>query len=145
MLLTGAPISLVRRCMMQNPSLDQRCRPRNWRFATHSIMLPVLVEEDVKFYLESVRDSGWSNDDGVTDRHKGRGHLGSVDGHVELYTFRHGGPPPPNFDRFTAWHMWVDIGNKHVSVGRYFDPTDGSGIVWGFLQKKYATPGVFDP
>lgn len=48
---------------------------------------PVLIEEDKDYWLANVDDSGWCNDDRITDRHlqtggKGWGNLGFVDGHV---------------------------------------------------------------
>ncbi|MBP7745996.1 MAG: type II secretion system protein [Phycisphaerae bacterium] len=144
MILTGAPIDLPKRCLIQNPRPNERCRPANWRTATDTLMVPIVVEEDVKYHLESVRDSGWSNVDGITSRHKGKGHLGFLDGHVEMRWFRRGGSPPPNYERFTAWHMWLEVADKHVTVGRYTD-ADGYGITMGFLQKNYNKPGVYSP
>ena len=118
LVLTGAPVTLLRRCRVwDHPAYDP---PFTWRAAQTTMMIPVLIEEDVWHYLEYVRDSGWSNDDSVTDRHEGKGHFGFIDGHVELLEFPQG---PDDSNRFRARDMWLDVGNKHVSVGLYQDPT----------------------
>jgi len=50
--------------------------------------VPVIIEEDVEFYLETVDDSGWCNDDSFTSRHTrepggyGYASVGFSDGHA---------------------------------------------------------------
>lgn len=141
-ILTGAKMSIINRCVIQNPLPGERLRPRNWRFATKTIMAPILVEEDTQYYLEYVRDSGWSNYDGVTDRHKNQGHMAFIDGHVEGMRFRRPGAAANSFDTFTAWHAWLVMNRKfqvgmnqndmHVSMGLW-----GDNIKYGYLQANY--------
>ncbi len=49
--------------------------------------LPIFVEESTVWYNASVRDGMWGNDDQVTPRHQKGGHLGYLDGSVELFKF----------------------------------------------------------
>ena len=127
--ITGAPVSLVRRCLLYDPPQVNPPPYRNqWQSAQYSLMLPVLIEEDVQFSLESVRDSGWSNMDSVTTRHEKQGHIGFVDGHVEMRAFAPGrrlAMDDPK--RFRALNGWLEISKKHVGLGTWQDssgPTD---------------------
>ena len=79
--LLGAPVNKLRHCLIERKPTSGA---GNWRAADVSIIPPVFIEENSEFYLETVRDSCWSNDDGITDRHQGKGHMGIVDGHVEV-------------------------------------------------------------
>lgn len=136
--LTGAPVTLVRRVVYEDPPRYESPHERSWRRAAHSIMLPVLVEEDVRYWLEWVRDGGWSNDDSITDRHRGKGHLGFIDGHVEGRAFAH------QPIRMTAWQMFYQLqSGGFVSNGHYLDPNDpvtndpqGKLVRMGFLQHR---------
>ena len=79
----------------------------------------MLVEEDPTDSLLDVDDSGWCNDDCVTDRHlkggsdKGWGNLGFLDGHVGRVKL----PPRVSSpqDHFTANDMCFRVGHKWVS------------------------------
>jgi prepilin-type N-terminal cleavage/methylation domain-containing protein/prepilin-type processing-associated H-X9-DG protein len=134
LVLTGAPASLIRRTMYENPPKGSILY---WHRANASIHIPVLIEEDTRYWLEYVRDGGWSNDDSISDRHRGRGHLGFVDGHVEARPFA----LKPT--RFTAWRMYFELyDGRVVSAGHYLDPKDPTGqgyVRMGFLQ--FRAPG----
>ena len=47
--------------------------------------LPIFVEESTIWYNASVKDGMWGNDDQVTPRHMKGGHIGYLDGSVELF------------------------------------------------------------
>ncbi|MCC6228929.1 MAG: prepilin-type N-terminal cleavage/methylation domain-containing protein [Phycisphaerales bacterium] len=49
--------------------------------------LPIFVEESTVWYNASVRDGMWGNDDQVTPRHLGGGHMGYLDGSVQHFKF----------------------------------------------------------
>ncbi|MEW6250608.1 MAG: type II secretion system protein [Planctomycetota bacterium] len=135
--LSGAPVNLVKRCLMINPP-----RPGTfitWRTATLSLGLPIFVEEDTRFYLEAVRDGGWSNVDSITTRHRTRGHLAFVDGHVEAHAFKY---HVSDALRFTAWHTYLELGDgRVVSLKHWQDPKDPPlyRIRMGWLQNRAPT------
>jgi prepilin-type N-terminal cleavage/methylation domain-containing protein/prepilin-type processing-associated H-X9-DG protein len=136
--ITGAPADLVKRVVFEDPPKYADPVHRSWTRATKSMLLPVLVEEDVRYWLEWVRDGGWSNDDSITDRHRGRGHLAFIDGHVEGHSFAHAPI------RATAWHMFFQLtSGRYVSNGYYIDPNDpvtndpqGKLVRMGFLRYR---------
>ena len=136
--ITGAPVSLVKRVVWEDPPLFEAPESRDWKRATYFTLLPVLVEEDVRYWLEWVRDGAWSNDDSITDRHRGKGHLGFIDGHVEGHAFAHAPI------RTTAWHMYFQLTTgRYVSNGHYQDPNDptpndpqGKLVRMGYLQHR---------
>jgi prepilin-type N-terminal cleavage/methylation domain-containing protein/prepilin-type processing-associated H-X9-DG protein len=133
--LTGAPAHLVRRVLMETaPTLNFP----HWKRCDRALAMPVLVEEDTRWYLEYVRDGAWSNDDSITDRHRGRGNLVTLDGHVETIPF----PKQPK--RMTAWHVYFDLlDGRIVTAGHYWDPLDPTGCVrMGYLQHR--APGEPD-
>jgi prepilin-type N-terminal cleavage/methylation domain-containing protein/prepilin-type processing-associated H-X9-DG protein len=128
--LTGAPASIIRRCLVQIPPTD----PPDCNALCISIGTPILVEEDVGFWLEHVRDGGWSNDDSLTDRHRGYGQIAFADAHVERFKF------PRDPVRLTAWHFFLELADKRVVSLRHYvdpsDPTPGSDklVRMGWLQ-----------
>ncbi len=130
--ITGAPVSLVRRVIWEDPPRFENPESRDWKRSTYSCLLPVLVEEDVSYYLEWVRDGAWSNEDSITDRHRGKGHLGFIDGHVEGHAFARAPI------RTTAWHMFIQLTTgRYVSNGPFQDPNDPTTLIrMGYLQHR---------
>jgi prepilin-type N-terminal cleavage/methylation domain-containing protein len=137
--ITGAPVNLVRRVLWEDPPLFQDPHSRSWKRYTFASLLPVLVEEDVSYYLEQVRDGAWSNEDSITDRHRGKGHFGCIDGHVEGHAFSH-----ELNHRTMAWHMYFWLSTDAcVSNGWWQDPNDpttndpqGKLIRMGYLRTR---------
>lgn len=136
--ITGAPVNLVKRVLWEDPPWFENPDSRSYTRSTYACLLPVLVEEDVRYWLEWARDGAWSNDDSITDRHGGRGHLGFIDGHVEGHAFAH------EPIRTTAWHMYLQLTNgRYVSNGPFTDPNDpttndpqGKRVRMGYLQSR---------
>ncbi len=127
--LSGAEVNLLKRCLVINPPL--RGGSRAWRKATMNLQVPLFIEEDVYRWLESWPDSAWSNDDSITTRHRKRGQLGFIDGHVEAQPFTW---DSDNY-RVTAWDFYLELTDgRHVSLGWY--TYQNSLVTMGFLQKK---------
>ncbi len=49
--------------------------------------MPVFAEESIYWYNDSTTDGRWGNNDQLTQRHKGAGHMAMIDGTVEAYDF----------------------------------------------------------
>ena len=49
--------------------------------------MPVFVEESTYWYNDTYVDGRWGNNDQLTQRHKGAGHMAMIDGTVESYDF----------------------------------------------------------
>jgi hypothetical protein len=113
--------------------------------------VPMLVEEDTNFYLNQVDDSGWTNDDAISDRHlktgagKGWGNLAFTDTHVGRVQL----PPPPStaFPPFTQYFHAKAVcvrgrGGRWVS-GRSWH----GGGMYGFMANAPAasTLGIAHP
>ncbi|MFO0839742.1 MAG: prepilin-type N-terminal cleavage/methylation domain-containing protein [Phycisphaerae bacterium] len=131
--MSGAPTALLKRGMME---VNITSPVRNWRNSEVTFVAPMLMEEDTRFYLEYVRDSGWGNADTITDRHRGKGHMGFIDGHVAGYKFQRGNI------YFSAWRLYYELTNgKVVSAGHWQD-TQGPWfrVRMGFIRRAPAEP-----
>jgi type II secretory pathway pseudopilin PulG len=116
--LVGAPIDRLRNCLIETRPTSS---DGHWREADLSIMPPIFIEENSEFFLETTRDSCWSNIDGITDRHQGKGHLGIVDGHVESVKVMQK-DPPAGFVRMTAFNFfYVTDDGRRISAKWYGD------------------------
>ncbi len=134
--LSGAETALLKRCLAIDPAPTG---PASWRMATRSFPVPILVEEDLFHWLETWRDSAWCNDDSITTRHSGRGHLACLDGHVEAQALT----LAPESKRVTAWEFYLELSNgRHVSLG--WNSWASKPIRMGFLQ-KYNPSGPGEP
>jgi hypothetical protein len=112
--LLGASITKLRSCLIETRPVSSS---GNWHRADLAVLPPVLIEENSEFYLETVRDSGWSNDDGITDRHRGKGQMGIADGHVEVVKVTQRNPSPASLVRMTAHNLFYILSNgKRVSA-----------------------------
>ena len=47
--------------------------------------LPIFAEESTYFYNDTITDGLWCNNDQITTRHGGSGHMGYIDGQVALF------------------------------------------------------------
>lgn len=68
----------------------------------------ILVEEDENNYLGSVLDSAWSSDDRVSVRHRGRGGISMLDGHVEMRKFQTG------TKQMTSRQVYYELSNRKL-------------------------------
>lgn len=128
LVLTGAPRGLLARAGYEDPVATSR---RDWKRMAVRFMPPIIMEEDTRFWLEYSRDGGWSNDDSITDRHRGKGNIGFIDGHAEMRKF----PRTPR--RMTAWNLYFELTDgRIVSAGHY---RVGSVLVqMGFMRRAPA-------
>jgi len=145
--LDGAPVSLIKRAIYEDPVKGSFGKyGRDWRRADKSIMPPVLIEEDESCGLGVSTDGGWSNDDTLTNRHRGRGTIGFVDGHAELRKFPRTRedpcPPDSHYPHFTAWNIYYELTDgRIVTDGPCYDeksPVEdqyaGRTILMGYLH-----------
>lgn len=104
--------------------------------------VPVLIEEDPNWYLATIDDSTWCNEDTISDRHLRFGSTPGVssiayhDGHAGRVKFR---PPPATASSyspaqyFNANAMCIrTTGRKWVS-GRGWEMAGGKYATYGFL------------
>ena len=49
--------------------------------------MPVFIEESTFWYNDSTIDGRWGNNDQLTQRHQGKGHMAMIDGVVEAFDF----------------------------------------------------------
>lgn len=104
--------------------------------------VPVLIEEDPNWYLATVDDSTWCNQDTISDRHlqfgssPGMSNIAYHDGHVGRVRFK---PPPGSINSystaqyFNARSMCIrTTGRKWVS-GRSWELLGGGYATYGFL------------
>lgn len=128
LVLTGAPTGLMKAALYEDP-LSRQTVPQ-WRKANVTMMPPILLEEDDEHGLQYSCDGGWSNEDTLTDRHRGRGTIGFVDGHAELRKW-----PRLRGNFLSAWGLFFRLADKRVVSAKYFwDERDPLGLVrMGFL------------
>ncbi len=139
LVLTGAPVPMINRVLVElNPATADR-DTRDWKRASGTIMLPVMIEEDVLYYLQSCTDGGWSNYDSITTRHFGRGQIGYIDGHADRRAFKRF----PDDARFIAWYMFFELASgEFVSAGWYYEeknPPAYANVKLGFLKRRAST------
>jgi prepilin-type processing-associated H-X9-DG protein len=99
--------------------------------------VPLVIEEDINYYLTNVDDSGWCNDDSISARHlplpnrMGWGNLGFIDGHVNRIQFQERIASMGSGYYFSANNMCVrTTGRKWVS-GRSWN---FKGNMYGFMD-----------
>lgn len=125
-IVTGAPLSLLRRVRYPTVSPGGTTIPAP-RDALNHMMPFIVVEEDSEWYLVRSVDSAWGNVDEFTDRHRGAGGVGHVDGHVELRKFSK--QPTP----VTSWNILFELTDgRIISAGHW--TSQGSWIRMGWLR-----------
>lgn len=132
--LTGAPVSLIRRTLWEMRPI---ATTGSWHRATRSTEIPIIIEEDVHWYLEYTRDGAWSNDDSISLRHQKGGFVGFFDGHAELLKTQR------TPIRMTSWHVWFELyDNRVVSAGPYQDNREPRYQLVRMGYMRYHAPNV---
>ncbi|MEO1534635.1 MAG: prepilin-type N-terminal cleavage/methylation domain-containing protein [Planctomycetota bacterium] len=76
--------------------------------------LPVFVEESIHWYNDTTTDGRWGNNDQLTQRHKGTGHMALIDGSVEAYDFNpDDDEEAPNRSDFRANDIYFKIVDRN--------------------------------
>lgn len=83
-----------------------------------STRMPVIIEEDGKWYNHTYQDGAWGNRDQITGRHLDRGNIGYLDGSAGNFE----SPKGPNPDRqepqdFEAWDFVFYAQGREFSFG----------------------------
>jgi len=140
-MLTGAPLSLFRVTRWAD-RFDAAHNWQDWDRQTTQSEPWLFVEEDEAEALAYVTDSAWSNVDGISDRHQGRGLVAHMDGHAVLREFQR------RPARFTAWHVYYELYDGRMITGGYwYDTRDDPRlypILFGYLRGRYVN-GVLEP
>lgn len=81
---------------------------------------PTLMEEDERWYNQQIDDGAWANQDQITDRHKGTGNIGFLDGSVNPIRPAEGGQP----DRIEsgdldAWDFFFAVKGRKYTMGSW--------------------------
>jgi len=136
-MLTGAPLSLFRVTRWAE-NFDAAHNWRDWDRKTTQSEPWLFVEEDEADALAYVTDSAWSNLDGISDRHQGRGLVAHMDGHAVLREFQR------RPVRFTAWRVYYELYDGRIVSGRYWYDTRWDLILFGYLRGPFVN-GVVEP
>jgi prepilin-type N-terminal cleavage/methylation domain-containing protein len=136
-MLTGAPLSLFRVTRWAD-NFDATHNWRDWDRQTTQSEPWLFVEEDEAEALAYVTDSAWSNVDGISDRHQGRGLVAHMDGHAVLREFQR------RPARFTAWRAYYELYDGRIISGGYWYDTRGDAILFDYLRGQYVN-GVVEP
>lgn len=125
-IISGAPIGMFLRARYPTTPPAGSVKPTKNNLLNQ--MLPFfLVEEDTSFWLAVSSDSGWSNVDQFTDRHRGAAAVGYMDGHSELRKY----PKKPS--PLTSWHVMFELSDgRYVSAGYWWQ----HGVRMGWILKK---------
>jgi prepilin-type N-terminal cleavage/methylation domain-containing protein/prepilin-type processing-associated H-X9-DG protein len=124
LILTGASIEWLLRVRYPDPAPSYVREIPTREISIHNMMPAILIEEDANWYLNGSRDSAWVNEDRFTDRHRGAGGIGFVDGHAELRKL----PKKPY--PLTSWHLLYELTDGRViSAGH-----GGLGVTFGWLR-----------
>lgn len=81
---------------------------------------PTLMEEDEVWYNQRIDDGAWANEDQITDRHKGTGNIGHLDGSVNPIRPAEGGQPDRiEVGDLDAWEFLFAAKQRKFSMGNY--------------------------
>ena len=124
LILTGASIEMLERVRYPDPVRSGGIPTREE--SIHHMMPAILIEEDANWYLTRSLDSAWVNVDQFTDRHRGAGGIGFVDGHAELRKL------PKKRLPLTSWHLLYElVDGRVISAGH-----GGFGVTFGWLRDR---------
>jgi prepilin-type N-terminal cleavage/methylation domain-containing protein/prepilin-type processing-associated H-X9-DG protein len=123
MILTGAPLTLLKATRW--PASFVYWNPDTYWLRAAEFSLPwMIVEEDEAWYLAFVTDSGWSNNDVITDRHSGRGNIAYTDGSVSPRKFQR---KPLLTDAWKVYYQLMD--ERWVKAGTW-----GDAVTFGYIR-----------
>ena len=81
---------------------------------------PILMEEDERWYNQQIDDGAWANEDQITDRHKGTGNIGHLDGSVNPIRPAEGGRPDMReVGDLDAWDFFFAVKQRKYSMGNH--------------------------
>lgn len=146
-MLSGASIDLLRGTYFADNFPANHAYWKWEEYAKRSLPW-VLIEEDEEKHLANVKDSAWSNEDRVSDRHSGgRGMIGFIDGHASATKLQR---TPRVLDGYRVHYELSREARNSVAnppkVGRivwarpWFDSrgdTYANRIRWGYLKRPY--------
>lgn len=126
LILTGASIEMLLRVRYPDPAPSSEIEIPTREASIQNMMPAILIEEDTNFFLNGSDDSAWVNVDRFTDRHRGAGGIGFVDGHAELRKL-----PKKPFP-LTSWHLLYElVDGRVISAGH-----PGYGVTFGWLRRQ---------
>ncbi len=126
LILTGASIEWLLRVRYPDPAPSNETQIPTREASIHNMMPAILIEEDTNWYLNRSRDSAWVNVDRFTDRHRGAGGIGFVDGHADVRKL-----PKQPFP-ITSWHLLYElVDGRVISAGH-----GGFGVTFGWLRRQ---------
>lgn len=130
-ILTGAPLALLKRTRWAQNFGEGLNWKRAWARgkATGHSSPWMLLEEDEAWHLAYATDSAWSNDDRISERHKGKGAIVHIDGSISHRKFQRA----PETD---AWKVYYELEDGRVVTAGTFTDNGNGGVRLGYLKKK---------
>ena len=135
-MLTGARLSMFRATRWAT-DFGRSHHWRDWDRNTLQSEPWLFVEEDEAEALAYVADAAWSNLDGISNRHEGRGLVAHMDGHA---TFREFQREPLRLD---GWRVYYEMTDGRIITNGYWYDQRGQDILWGYLRGSYVN-GVIE-
>ena len=135
-MLTGAKGNSLKRTIWAENYPPQHLYTQ-WNLNTISSVPWLMVEEDEGVSLAFVTDSAWSNEDKITNRHRGSlGTIGYIDGHAGARKFQR---------ELTAWRVYYELTDGRVVSGGPWTDTQNQRIKWGYLKGRFVNAVVYRP
>ena len=99
--------------------------------------IPIFAEEDAVWWNTAVTDGLWSNEDQMTNRHGRKGHIGFLNGNVELMDLPKGSDDRPNTGNTDLGDFTANDVYALGSGGRWFR----AGSPWSMATDSPPPPG----
>lgn len=119
-ILSGAPLALLNGTLWATDFPNNYMWLTQWQNYARSSLPWMILEEDEEYYLNFTTDSAWSNDDSLTDRHRGRAAVVHTDGSVSSRKYQR----VPR--RMTAWMVLYDLTDGRLVTAGVHPCTFGS-------------------